>query len=157
MNLKTQRIRSAWAALVVALVMGLSTFTVSADRAFTEAELESALVGTWKGEWANMQSSGTGSIVFEITTAQNGTISGTGRSSGGPCAEPLSISGRYKGAKVSLRVLFQTEGCGEVRVTMQGGHLENGDQMLGGAWGHIVDGRSVADAFGILTVTKAAP
>jgi hypothetical protein len=152
-------IRSQFKGLVVlsltTAALLLSTSSVqAASKMFTEQELEAALMGVWTGEWSNMQRGTGGTLTLSITNAGNGTFSGTGQSDGGPCKEPFAVSGRYKGNQVALRILFKSEECGEVRVSLQGGIIDDGSAMLGGSWGLMAGGQPSAQAFGIVTFTK---
>ena len=47
-------------------------------------ETESAVLGTWQGDWTNDRSGGNGTLTIDVKSAEGGIVAGSGTVTGGP-------------------------------------------------------------------------
>jgi hypothetical protein len=120
-------------------------------------EVEQAARGTWKGAWTNDVSGGAGEVVIRIGHAADGTLSGTGESTGGRCPRTFDVSGWYRESLVQLDLALPAtdDGCPAATVSISMRVGRRNDQLIAiGHWSNSVDGHSAGKAFGILELTR---
>ena len=138
----------------MALVASVATSVAVAETLVRSENVPTLVLGQWYGDWTTDLRPIKGNVTLTIRSAQEGRITGSGTSVGGPCSEGFDLKGRYKGTEVKLRLKFATAECGEAGLAMRLGRDNNGDLILLGTWSERQKGRAEGMNFGLLRLIK---
>ena len=125
--------------------------------AVSGADAQTTALGTWQGEWTNDATGGSGTVTIEITSADGGSLSGKGNTTGGPCDRDFTVTGWYRASLADLRLALPEGGSGcaaaQVSISMRMG--SQGGKVVGlGHWANMEEGIAAGKAFGIVQFTK---